>query len=31
MMQTWAGMLDLWMQDTDSKVIVLDQKGRKRA
>ncbi len=31
MMQQWADMLDLWMADKDSKVIVLDQKIRKRA
>lgn len=31
MMQRWADMLDLWMASKDSKVIVLDQKSRKRA
>ncbi|MGQ0526706.1 MAG: tyrosine-type recombinase/integrase [Alphaproteobacteria bacterium] len=31
MMQQWADMLDLWMADKDSKVIMLDQSNRKRA
>lgn len=31
MMQQWAGMLDLWMAGKNSKVIMLDQKSRKRA